>query len=199
MSRPRVACTVLAAGASRRLGFPKQLVQIQGEPLVRRAARTCCASDCFNVSVVVGAYAPLVTQALRGLPVQVLTNLAWRQGMSSSIRCAARWAARLRCDALLVALCDQPRLAAWHINALLSGFERTWQLVASRYGAKRAAPVVFPACYFEGLIALTGDTGAKRLVRDAPDALEVEWPDGAADVDSVAQLNEFALGSRAGL
>ncbi len=183
MTQVRVACAVLAAGASRRLGYPKQLLTVRGEPLVTRVARACRDSDCCMVSVVVGAYAPLVANALRGLGVQVLTNLGWEHGIASSIGRAVRWASDLRFDALIVTLCDQPALDRYHLNALVSGFERTRKLVASHYAGERGAPVLFPARYFGVLLRLSGDVGAQSLVRHARGVLEIEWSAGALDID----------------
>ncbi len=80
------ALMILAAGASTRLGQPKQLLPFRGRSLLRHAAETALASVCRPVVVVLGAFAERLRHELNGLPVQVAMNLQWKEGMSSSIR-----------------------------------------------------------------------------------------------------------------
>ena len=143
---PRVGCAVLAAGASRRLGHPKQLARHRGEPLVRLAAGCGCQSRAVATAVVVGAHAGAVHAALHELPVEIVPNPDWQQGLAASIRAASAWAERHALDALLLALCDQPRLTSAHLDRLIAEFERTGLAVASYYAQKSGSPR-----YFRGL------------------------------------------------
>ena len=121
---------------------------------------------------------------LDGLPVASLANVLWTEGMASSIRCAVAWAVRSSCEALLVALCDQPRLTAAHLETLLQVYRRSPGPVASRYAGTLGAPAIFDRASFPALFALTGDAGASRLLASAT---PVDWPDGALDVDTPEQ------------
>ena len=181
----RIACAVLAAGASRRLGHPKQLSLHRGEPLVRLAARCVVRSRANVAAVVVGAHAESVRDAVAGLPIEVLQNSDWEQGMAASVRVAAAWAARHDFEALLLTLCDQPRLVAPHLDLLIAEFERTGLPIASYYAHKSAVPALFPRSTFDALATLRGDSGASRLLNDGRAAIRVPWPDGEFDVDTV--------------
>jgi len=102
MSIPAV---ILAAGASRRLGRPKQLVALEGETLLRRAARAALAG-CAPVLVVLGSGADAMAANLAGLPVMLVGNAAWETGMASSIRAGIR-ALPAGAAGVLFLVCDQ--------------------------------------------------------------------------------------------
>ncbi len=178
-----VAGVVLAAGGSTRLGRPKQLVDVGGEPLVRRSLRAVLAAGCQPVAVVLGANAERVAAATAGLGLVALKNDEWQEGIASSIRVAAAWAASIACDGLLVALCDQPHLTKEHVRGLLDAFAREGRRVGSAYNGMIGAPAVFARADLAALGELKGDRGAGRLLNGAG-APSVEWPAGAIDIDT---------------
>jgi CTP:molybdopterin cytidylyltransferase MocA len=167
------------------LGYPKQLLLHRGQQLVRRAAETVWQSKAAVCAVVVGSDADAVRGALGGLPLEVIENPDWNEGMASSIRAAVRWARDSSCDALLLTLCDQPRLSATHIDQLLCAHEDNGLPVASRYAGKNGVPALFPRAYFSRLAELEGDSGASFLLNGSLPVASVAWPDGELDVDTV--------------
>ncbi|GAB3812020.1 hypothetical protein GCM10028895_02660 [Pontibacter rugosus] len=112
---------ILAAGASTRLGQPKQLLVHENESLLQRAIRAATSSWCEEVVVVLGANYESVVSDLEGLPVQVVKNEAWQQGMGASIRCGLQKLLEVNTgiDAVLLLLCDQPYVDAELLNQLL--------------------------------------------------------------------------------
>lgn len=184
-----IGAAVLAAGASRRLGRPKQLVRHRGGPLVRTITAEACASHADRVAVVVGAHARDVASAVAGLPIAVEANWLWPEGIASSVRCAVAWAIRSRCDALCLLACDQPHLTAAHVDRLLSAFRTLGSVtpVASAYGCALGIPAVFSADSFHSLLGLAGDRGAVSLLA-ARGVGAVDWPDGLLDIDEPADL-----------
>jgi molybdenum cofactor cytidylyltransferase len=169
---------VLAAGGSSRFGRPKQLLPYLGRTLVEHAVRTALASGAAEVVVVVGAEGPEIRKRLQGLRVRIVTNETWAEGMGGSI---AKGVAALsdRVDATVIALADQPRITPEHLRALA---ERTSQeeIVASSYDGIVGAPCAFARDQFSRLLALTGEEGARHLIRAANVAV-IEF--AAADVD----------------
>ena len=173
-----VVAAILAAGASSRLGRPKQLELVDGEPLLRRTARVVLAARIARCAVVLGAHREQVAPTLAGLDVDVVDNAGWAEGMASSVRAAAAWADARAADALLLVVCDQTELATPHLDALLALAGA--RAVASGYSGTAGVPAVFPRAMFAALAALTGDRGARGLLGDA---IVVPWEPGARDLD----------------
>jgi CTP:molybdopterin cytidylyltransferase MocA len=192
----RVACAILAAGASRRLERPKQTLLHRGQPLVVSATECACQSRAAACAVVIGAYGSAVRAALGDLPTEILDNEEWSEGVASSIRVAVRWAQARKCHALLIALCDQPKLTPMHLDRLISEYEPTRRPVASFYARKNAVPALFPGSSCDALNALCGDVGASSLLNDGTSVTSVPWPDGELDVDAARRLQSFGGPSR---
>jgi CTP:molybdopterin cytidylyltransferase MocA len=183
----RIGVAVLAAGASRRLGHPKQALSYKGRPLLRRALDAACGSSATFVSVVVGAEQALVAELLEDTDVDVVENGQWQEGMSSSVRAAVAWARRRDCDGLLLAVADQPHLSSAHLNALVAASQGATRIAASAYADVLGVPALFPWELFHRLEGLSGDAGARSLLRHtAFRVIAVPWPAGARDVDTAA-------------
>lgn len=184
---------ILAAGGSSRLGQPKQLLVWRGKPLIVRAVEAVLGADVApeNVAVVVGASAGAVCEALGGLPVRVVENAGWREGMGSSIRAGV--AALKGTDAVLIALCDQPFFDAESARRLLAAWEgvadafrtKGGLIVASRYEGRVGAPAVFGKEHHLALLSLSGDRGAAGYVLlHKENVVSVDFPEFATDVDT---------------
>ncbi len=188
----RVGAVVLAAGASRRLGRPKQLVPWAGRPLLRVVVGEACASRCDRVAVVLGANGDAVRPALgdlEGVKLTIVENPDWNEGIAASIRCGVRWAAQEECEAVLLAVGDQPALSAAHLDALVTAYQRGAVVVASRYQGALGVPALFSRVYFESLRSLRGDEGARRILRASREVHSVDWEPGARDVDRPADAH----------
>jgi molybdenum cofactor cytidylyltransferase len=184
-SAPKAAAVVLAAGASRRLGQPKQLIRIEGEGLLRRTARLALEAGCAPVVIVLGFEAQRMAVEIAGLNVEAVVNANWSAGMGSSLACgvAAARTARPETDALLVLVCDQPRLTAEYLRRLLALHASGSALVtASAYAGRAGVPAVFALPLFHELMRIEGDRGARDLI-SGHNAQTLGWPDGACDID----------------
>ncbi len=192
----RYGVVILAAGASPRMGAPKQLLELDGRPLVVRAAEAALASPAWPVVVVLGAHAESIRPALARLPVLIADNPAWAEGMAASIRAGI---ATLRqfsrgLDAAVIALCDQPAFSAATIATLVAAQRATGRsIVAARYGGRHGAPALFLREHFPALGALTGEEGARALLNDDPARVAaVDLPELALDLDTPADVAAFA-------
>jgi molybdenum cofactor cytidylyltransferase len=167
-----VAAIILAAGASRRLGQPKQLVGYAGEALLERALRLAREAGASPVLVVLGAnFAPICASIPFNEAIPVF-NEKWEQGMSSSIH-AGLHEADVRAPettGALVMSCDQPHLSAGHLRSLLQAFAAQAKptIVTSIYAGIYGIPAVFPRSVYPKLHALHGDKGARPLLAKPP-------------------------------
>lgn len=178
---------LLAAGGSRRLGRPKQLVRFRGEALVHRAARLALEAGFAPVLVVIGAEPEAVAAALSDLPVTCVLNSEWPTGLAGSIRAGV---AHLPagCAGALLLVCDQVALTVEHLVALREAFRAAPGLpAASAYGGGLGIPAVFPASLFPDLVRLQGDRGAKALLNPGS-ATALVFPEGGREVDTLEDL-----------
>lgn len=167
----KTVVAVLAAGSSRRLGQPKQLLDFRGRPLIRHAATVALGAG-GDETIVIGSF----PEALEGLPVTMLENPHAEEGMSSSIRLAVRHARGAR---ILFTVCDQPLIGPEHLRALLA---TDASIVATAYAGTVGVPAVFSPRFADELLALRGDTGARAVIlahRDEVIAIACE----AASID----------------
>ncbi len=191
-----VAAIILAAGASRRLGQPKQLLKYRGETLLERALRAAKEAGAFPVLAMLGAhFAPICAMIPFDDAIPVL-NDHWEQGISTSIHAGLSEVDVRAPDAsgALVMGCDQPRLTAKHLRSLLRAFaeQKTPSIVASAYSGVRGVPAIFPRSVFSELLALRGDRGAHSLLVQPPcPVIALPFAGGELDIDVPADLEQL--------
>ncbi len=191
-----VGAVLLAAGGSARLGEPKQLLMIDGETLLRRMARVLVASTARPLVVVLGAQAEACANQVKGMPIEIVVNGQWKQGLASSIRAAMTALDRVgpSLEAVVMAVCDQPLLTPGLIDLLMSKWRATEsRIVACEYNGVRGVPALFSARCFAELAALRGDRGAKPIIEKHRNHLaSVPFPGGAHDIDTAEDWARFS-------
>ncbi len=194
-----LAGLLLAAGSSSRLGFPKQLLRIDGATLMRRSVETLLATGSSPAVVVLGAHADRIAPELADLPVMPVTNPDWASGMASSVRAGLTEILRLapRCDAVLLTLCDQPGVTGPDLLALVDLYIRAGKpIAASAYGEAVGVPAIFSKTLFPDLLALQGDAGARKVISaNLRDTAQRSLPAGLIDVDVPADLPRAGIKS----
>lgn len=175
---------VLAAGASRRFGSPKQLVRINGRPLLHSAVARAVAVGGHAVTVVLGSGAAELAVLLRHTPASVLINRDWSEGIGSSLRTAVGNLPG-SCDGLLVALADQVAVTTEDLMRLAAAWrQRPDCIVAASYAGITGVPAIFPRWSFAALAGLRGDEGARLLLRRYADrVLRLPMPNAEVDID----------------
>lgn len=187
--RNDVFAAILAAGRSSRFGSTKQLVLARGTPLVRRAtaaARQVCGD---KVITVIGHDLSRVLAVLEDDSGFVVVNDDYDSGMASSIVRAVS-ACRGDADALLLLMADQPLVTSEHLQRLLAEWSGSDdEIVATAYAGTAGPPVLFARGVFDELLRLSGDTGARDLLKDERYALRtVSFEPAATDIDTAADL-----------
>ena len=184
-----VAAVVLAAGASQRMGRPKQLLPWgrDDQPMLRHVVQTALAAPVDEVLVVLGHAADHIAPVLEGLPVRIVVNPAWASGLSTSIHAGVETVSPTA-EAAIFLLADQPRQTPEIIAALVARFRRTRApIVVPQVAGRRGAPALFARGLFDELRAVQGDRGGRDLIALHPDLIAtVELPNSAllASVDT---------------
>jgi molybdenum cofactor cytidylyltransferase len=185
-----VAAIVLAAGRSTRMGANKMLADVAGEPLIRRTVRAVAASQARPLIVVTGHESDKVAAALAGLDATIVHNPRYEEGLATSLQSGIGvlpWAA----DGALVCLGDMPLVTAPIIDALIARFAREPHpgAVVPAHAGEWGNPVLLSRVLFSEIAMLTGDAGARRLLRGRSDVAVIEADDAVRlDVDTQEEL-----------
>lgn len=186
---PTLYAIVLAAGASSRFGSPKQLVRVNGRPLMHTLVSRAVEITGHSTLVVLGANAAELAPLLRHSPATVVVNRDWNEGLGSSIRAGM---ARVpgSCAGVLLVLADQAAVTAEDLRRLAGTWRRqTDYIVAAQYGTTLGAPAIFPSSCFRNLADLRGDRGASALFHRNPDrVIRVPMESAALDIDTPEDL-----------
>lgn len=194
MSEPSVAGLLLAAGAGRRLGRPKALVEFGGRLLVERGVALLRDAGCAPVHVVLGAASDQVvaTAALDG--ATIVHNPAWSSGMGSSLR-AGLASLPPQVDAVVVALVDQPLVTSEAVRRLLRAYVDGATVAVATYADQPRNPVLLARHTWADVAALAeGDMGARPFLRAHPHLVtrvpcdDVGSPDDVDTPDDLATL-----------
>lgn len=194
---------LLAAGSSSRLGQSKQLLQVDGQPLVRLQATKLLALNPACVVVVTGAEQAAVERALQGLPLhgsslQCVHNSNWQQGMGGSLACGVA-AMPERVRGALLMLCDQWKVSVADLQILTESWERSpataviaqWQeeLPEGPAHTTSGPPVVFPRTLFSSLVKLHGERGAQQILKRYKAGVQrMDLPNAGFDIDQPSDL-----------
>jgi molybdenum cofactor cytidylyltransferase len=179
---------LLAAGASRRLGQPKQLLTRDGVPLVRTMALALAQTCPRQLIVVLGARADDVAQALGEVPHRAVINPDFADGLSTSLQCAAKALAHSDIP-VLIAACDQPALSALHLEHLLHAARNApEQCAATIHGDHLGIPAVVAGYVFQQSHALHGDRGLGGWLSATEGVARVDAPALEFDIDTPEHL-----------
>jgi molybdenum cofactor cytidylyltransferase len=182
-----LAGVVLAAGESRRMGQPKQLLPFGERTILERAVDTLMAAGIGEVVVVLGHLAERVRSVLGDRPVRAVVNAEYRQGMLSSVKCGVR-AIGAGYDAVLIALGDQPHIEVTVVSEVMRAYRAgNAGIVVPRYGDKKGHPIIINLPkYRQAITNLPEDAGLNVLMQEHADdvrLIDVTTEDIIRDID----------------
>ncbi|MBV8157521.1 MAG: nucleotidyltransferase family protein [Dyella sp.] len=194
----RIGAVLLAAGSASRFGAPKQVLAIDGVPMVRRAAIAALNAGLSPVVVVTGAHGDVVAESLAGLDVHVIAHADWASGMGSSLAAGIKAFDRQvpSSQAVMVLLADQPSIGAEDLKRMLEAHALVPErILAARYDGHLGPPCLFPRTYFSDLAALDGPSGARRLLEKYAARVDAHDLQAAAfDIDTPADHASWQAG-----
>lgn len=190
-----VAAIILAAGTSRRMGRPKQLLPYRGQTLLGYVIQCAIDSSCSPVIVILGANAGQIEPKISRFPIKIVKNTEWNEGISSSIRCGITYVQEqfLNIDAVVFLACDQPFVSAKIIEQLIDVYNSTNKfIIASNYRKTTGIPALFTCHFFSKLMELQGDRGAKQVINQYQYLVhKIDFPRGAIDLDTLENYQKL--------
>ena len=197
MNSSTIGLMILAAGASTRMGTPKQLLAYRGCSFIRHMAEVAIASVCQPIVVVLGANAEQIKPEISQLPVQIVENPQWDEGMSASIRIGleALLGVNQNLEAVAIVLCDQPFVSFPILDRIVEAYHLTSKpIIASEYAGTLGVPVLFSCTLFSELMALKSNEGAKKLVKKhIHEVFSVPFPEGSIDIDTPTDYEQLQV------
>jgi molybdenum cofactor cytidylyltransferase len=179
---------LLAAGASTRMGLPKMFLYYKGQTLLHHITSEALAVVQSPVFIVSGDHTAAVKDILLGSPVLVLHNPYWQEGMGGSIRTGIQGIldAGPAPEAVLITVCDQPFITASLLEEMIAVKAESGKgIIGCAYDGTIGTPVLFDKKYYEALLQLNGQQGAKRILQQFPDDVAtIPFPMGSVDIDT---------------
>lgn len=164
-----VSAILLAAGESKRMDKPKQLMPLGKTTILEQTIDNLLGSRVSEVIVVLGYRAEEVMKKIAVKPIKITINPAYHRGMSTSIVTGLN-SVDDRAQAVMLALADQPFIDSPTINRLIAEFlSHNKGIAIPVYRGRRGHPVIFAIKYKEELLELTGNVGGRQIIRQHPD------------------------------
>ncbi len=189
----KIAVLILAAGGASRMKTCKQLLKFENLTLLETALSHAITSNANDVFCVLGAYADRIQQHIDFDNIDIIFNKNWHEGLSSSIVAGVKQLHTMSFDTILITLADQPFVDTTYLNTLLTeSASNPNAIIASNYGTKFGVPAVFPQKYFDTLLKLKGDRGAKALLNSKNSPVKTVVSKGNLfDVDTLEDYNRL--------
>lgn len=195
----RIAQLILAAGGSKRMGLPKQLLSFNKTTLIEHAISESLKTTVVHVYVVLGANYDLIQKQIASYPVTILRNSNWELGMGSSIGFGMEYIQKEKgYDAVLISLIDQPLLDSVHFNNLIHKFSISESnIVATNLGKRVGVPAIFDEKCFNKLSELNADYGARYFIeRNINIVKMIEAEERGKDIDTPEQYQNLISETR---
>ena len=179
-----ISAILLAAGKSRRIGKPKQVLPLGSSTILEQTVDNLLRSKIDDLIVVLGYAAQEVMKKIANRPVKIAINPAYEQGMSTSIVTGLRLVDN-KAQAVMITLADQPFICINIIDSLIETFfHHNKGIVIPTYQGRRGHPVIFAVKYKEELLKLTGDIGGRQIIkRHSEDVVEMPVDSESINVD----------------
>lgn len=190
-----LATVILAAGASKRMGMPKQILPIGNKTMIKHIIDEVLELETYPITVVIGANRDKIAPEVADIPINIIVNQHWETGMASSIKMGliGTYLIEKNIEALLIVTSDMPFVTEKVLKKLIEKAESsTAKIVASGYGKSVGVPALFKREVFNDLLDLSGEEGAKSLFKKYKKEVEVvSFPEGEIDLDTKEDYFNF--------
>lgn len=186
---------ILAAGNSSRLGQPKQLLPFKNTTLLKNTIAEASLVPNSTIIVVTGSNHELIEKEVQTSKLKITFNPNWESGMSSSIVAGLNELQLSYPDIknTILTVCDQPFVTTSVFENLINEYDKTGKgIIASSYAETLGTPVLFDKKYFNQLLELKGQEGAKKIINKfLDDTVSVPFEKGNIDIDTEEDYNKL--------
>lgn len=190
----KIAIVILAAGKSLRMGFAKQIIRINNEPLLKITLDKI-ESISEETYCVLGANKDLILEEIHFNNTVVIDNINYEKGLSSSISTCIEFFEKknLNYDGVLFVLGDQPAIENEYFSSIINTFnEHKTKIIATNYDGKAGVPALFPKSFFKELKNIKGDKGAREILKNKPKSIIFEsFKTNLVDIDTNKDLIDY--------
>lgn len=190
----KIAIVILAAGKSLRMGFAKQIIRINNEPLLKITLDKI-ESISEDTYCVLGANKDLILEEIHFNNTVVIDNINYEKGLSSSISICIEFFEKknLNYDGVLFVLGDQPAIETEYFSSIIKTFnEHKTKIIATNYDGKAGVPALFPKSFFKELKIIKGDKGAREILKNKPKSIIFEsFKTNLVDIDTNKDLIDY--------
>lgn len=190
----KIAIVILAAGKSLRMGFAKQIIRINNEPLLKITLDKI-ESISEDTYCVLGANKDLILEEIHFNNTVVIDNINYEKGLSSSISICIEFFEKknLNYDGVLFVLGDQPAIETEYFLSIINRFnEHKTKIIATNYDGKAGVPALFPKSFFKELKIIKGDKGAREILKNKPKSIIFEsFKTNLVDIDTRKDLIDY--------
>ena len=194
MRKDEIGVLILAAGSSSRMGTSKQMLPVEGKSLLAKTISAAIEAKLENIVVVLGSNADEHRIEANDFPVTTILNNDWYKGMGTSIKFGVEhFRLQETIKGIVILVCDQPKLSAQIIEALIDKEKQTHKpIIASQYANTLGVPALFMKSAFHKLLTLGADHGAKKIIMQNRDEVGiVEFPEGVIDLDTKEDYDNY--------
>jgi molybdenum cofactor cytidylyltransferase len=191
-----VGVIILAAGESSRMGFPKQVLPIFGTSMIKHLVHEVLDTPYFPLTVVVGAHKDKIVPELKDIPLSIIDNPTWREGMGGSVKMGlvGTYLASKDIDAVLVMTSDMPHVNAALLRQMVKTAEQhpNKSIVAAAYSKTIGVPVLFKRARFEDILNLKPHEAPKIILQNyKEEVVSVPFELGSVDLDTKQSYFDF--------
>lgn len=197
-AKSNVVTLIMAAGNSSRFGSPKQLLKWKNSNLLQHAIETANESNVSKVFVVLGANYDQILEMIDTSSVEVVRNPSWKNGLGNSIAFGVNSVIQEvpKTEGILIMLADQPLIDSDYLNGMIDKFkEGKNQIISTTYkNNKQGVPVIFDKAFFNELIQLNNDDGAKQVIKKhMANVVAVKHDNNCVDIDTFEDYENLYL------
>jgi molybdenum cofactor cytidylyltransferase len=188
----KIAVLLLAAGSSSRMGIAKQLLPVGDTTLLGIAIATALQSNANKVHCVLGANAEVIKQSISKYNIEFILNTNYKTGLSSSIVAGIDHLTNQNFDAVLIMLGDQPLIKTEYLNEMIATFKNYDEtIIASNYNNTFGVPSIIPKIYYNQLLKLKGDKGAKDFLNSNDKTIISLENTDLMDIDTLKEYQDY--------